>query len=185
MEVTQTGIPGLVVLKPKVFGDHRGFFLETYSRRTFAAAGLDYDFVQDNHARSGPKGVLRGLHYQCPPTAQAKLVWVIQGAVFDVVVDLRRGSPTYGRWYGLELSATNFLRLMIPRGFAHGYVTLTEGAEFCYKVDAPYSPPDEAGIRWDDPDIAIPWPVTEPVLSDKDKILPALSQMESPFTYAG
>lgn len=113
MEVSQTGIPGLVVLKPKVFGDNRGFFLETYSRKAFAAAGLEYDFVQDNHACSGPKGVLRGLHFQRPPAAQAKLVWVTHGAVFDVAVDLRQGSPTYGRWYGIELTGENFLRLMI------------------------------------------------------------------------
>lgn len=183
MEVRQTGIPGLLVVKPRVFGDHRGFFLETYSRRAFAAAGLDYDFVQDNHARSGQRGVLRGLHFQCPPAAQAKLVWVTRGAVHDVVVDLRRGSPTYGRWYGLELSEDNFLRLMIPRGFAHGYVTLTETTEFLYKVDAPYAPATEAGIRWDDPDLAIDWPVSDPVLSDKDRVLPPFAQVESPFSF--
>ena len=185
MEISQTGIPGLVVVQPKVFTDNRGFFLETYSRRAFAEAGLDYDFVQDNHARSVTKGVLRGLHFQRPPSAQAKLVWVVRGAVFDVAVDLRRGSPTYGRWYGMELSAENFSRLMLPRGFAHGYVTLTENAEFMYKVDAPYSPADDAGIAWNDPDIAVRWPVTDPVLSEKDKAQPRLSQMESPFTYGG
>jgi dTDP-4-dehydrorhamnose 3,5-epimerase len=183
VEVSQTGIDGLVVVKPKVFGDHRGFFLETYSRQAFAAAGLDYDFVQDNHARSGQKGVLRGLHFQRPPAAQAKLVWVTRGAVFDVAVDLRRGSPTYGRWFGLELSEDNFLRLMIPRGFAHGYVTLTDNAEFQYKVDALYSPADDAGIAWNDPDIAVVWPVTDPILSDKDKSQPLLSQAGSPFQY--
>jgi dTDP-4-dehydrorhamnose 3,5-epimerase len=184
VEVTATGIPGLVVVKPKVFGDHRGFFLETYSRKAFAAAGLDYDFVQDNHARSGPRGVLRGLHFQRPPSAQAKLVWVRRGAVFDVAVDLRRGSPAYGRWYGLELTEDNFLRIMIPRGFAHGYVTLTENAEFMYKVDAPYSVADDAGIAWNDPDIAVDWPVTDPILSDKDKVQPRLRQFESPFSFA-
>ena len=183
MEVLQTGIPGLVVIQPKVFPDNRGFFLETYSRRAFAAAGLDYDFVQDNHARSGPKGVLRGLHFQRPPSAQAKLVWVVRGAVFDVAVDLRRGSPTFGRWYGIELSAENFSRLMLPRGFAHGYVTLTENAEFMYKVDAPYSPGDDGGIAWNDPDIAVRWPVADPVLSEKDKAQPLLAKAGSPFTY--
>lgn len=183
MEVSQTGIPGLVVIQPKVFPDNRGFFLETYSRKAFAAAGLDYDFVQDNHARSGLKGVLRGLHFQRPPAAQAKLVWVVRGVVFDVAVDLRRGSPTYGRWYGIELSAENFSRLMIPRGFAHGYVTLTDDAEFMYKVDAPYSPGDDGGIAWNDPDIAINWPVTEPILSEKDTAQPLLSAVGSPFTY--
>ncbi len=183
MEVSETGIPGLVVVKPKVFGDHRGFFLETHSRRAFAEAGLDYDFVQDNHARSGPKGVLRGLHFQRPPATQAKLVWVVRGAVFDVVVDLRQGSPTYGRWYGIELTEDNFLRLMVPRGFAHGYVTLTENAEFMYKVDAYYSPADDAGIAWNDPEIGIDWPVTDPILSAKDAAQAPLSVVGSPFTY--
>ena len=183
MEVSQTGIPGLVVIKPKVFGDHRGFFLETYSREAYAKAGLNYDFVQDNHARSSPKGVLRGLHFQLPPATQAKLVWVTRGAVYDVVVDLRQGSPTYKKWYGIELSADNFLRFMVPRGFAHGYVTLTEDAEFMYKVDAPYAPALDAGIAWDDPDIGITWPVTEPVLSEKDAVQPRLATVGSPFVY--
>lgn len=183
MEVSQTGIPGLVVIKPRVFGDNRGFFLETHSRQAFAAAGLDYDFVQDNHARSGPRGVLRGLHFQRPPATQAKLVWAVRGAVFDVAVDLRVGSPTYGKWYGIELSEDNFLRLMVPRGFAHGYVTLTENAEFMYKVDAPYSPADDAGIAWNDPGIRVTWPVAAPILSDKDACQPALCDCGSPFVY--
>lgn len=181
MEVTQTGIAGLVVVTPKVFGDSRGFFLETYSRRAFAAAGLDYDFVQDNHARSGKKGTLRGLHFQRPPAAQAKLVWVTRGAVFDVAVDLRGGSPTYGRWFGLELSEDNFKRLMIPRGFAHGYVTLTDNAEFQYKVDNLYSQPDDGGIAWNDPDVGVAWPVTDPILSDKDRAQPRLAEVGTPF----
>ena len=184
MEVSQTGIPGLVVVTPKVFGDHRGFFLETYSLAAFAAAGLEYHFVQDNHARSGPRGVLRGLHFQLPPAAQAKLVWVTRGAVFDVVVDLRVGSPTYKKWFGVELSETNFKRLMVPRGFAHGYVTLTEDAEFMYKVDAPYTPEKDAGIAWNDPDIGVSWPVADPVLSAKDAVQPRLAAVGSPFTYA-
>ena len=183
MEVSQTGIPCLVVIKPKVFGDHRGFFLETYSREAYALAGLNYEFVQDNHARSGPRGVLRGMHFQLPPATQAKLVWVTQGAVYDVVVDLRAGSPTYKKWYGIELSAENFLRLMVPRGFAHGYVTLTEGAEFMYKVDAPYAPDQDAGIAWDDPEIGIAWPVTDPVLSAKDAAQPRLAAIGTPFTF--
>ena len=183
MEVSQTGIPGLVVVTPKVFGDHRGFFLETFSRAAFAEAELDYDFVQDNHARSGPRGVLRGLHFQLPPATQAKLVWVTRGAVFDVAVDLRVGSPTYKKWFGIELSETNFKRLMVPRGVAHGYVTLTEGAEFMYKVDAPYTPSLDAGIAWNDPDIGVSWPVTEPVLSEKDAVQPRLADSGSPFAY--
>mgnify|MGYP001243297056 FL=1 len=180
MEVSQTGIPGLVVITPQVFGDHRGFFLETYSREAFAKAGLHYDFVQDNHARSGPKGVLRGLHFQLPPATQAKLVWVTRGAVFDVAVDLRVGSPTYKKWFGIELTADNFKRLMVPWGFAHGYVTLTEDAEFMYKVDAPYAPDKDAGIAWDDPDIGVAWPVTSPILSAKDAAQPRLADVGSP-----
>jgi dTDP-4-dehydrorhamnose 3,5-epimerase len=183
VEVSQTGIPGLVVIRPRVFGDNRGFFLETHSRRAYAEAGLDYDFVQDNHARSGPKGVLRGLHFQRPPATQAKLVWVVRGAVFDVVVDLRVGSPTYGKWYGIELTEENFLRLMVPRGFAHGYVTLTENAEFMYKVDAPYAPDEDAGIAWNDPDIGVRWPIADPVLSAKDAVQPTLAAIGSPFVY--
>ncbi|QLA15841.1 dTDP-4-dehydrorhamnose 3,5-epimerase [Desulfolutivibrio sulfoxidireducens] len=180
-----TDFPGLFVVEPKVFGDHRGFFVETYNRRVFAELGMDYDFVQDNHARSNQKGVLRGLHFQTPPAAQAKLVWVTRGAVFDVVVDLRQGSPTYGRWYGLELSEDNFKRLMIPAGFAHGYVTLTDVAEFQYKVDAFYSPGHDGGIAWNDPDLAVPWPVERPVLSEKDAALPRLRDFDSPFVFFG
>lgn len=184
MEVSQTGIPGLVVVRPRVFGDNRGFFLETYSRNAFAAAGLDYDFVQDNHARSESRGVLRGLHFQRPPATQAKLVWVTRGAVYDVAVDLRVGSPTYKKWFGIELSEDNFLRLMVPRGFAHGYVTLTDNAEFMYKVDAPYSPADDAGIAWNDPEIGVAWPVSAPILSDKDARQPLLADAGSPFVYS-
>ena len=183
MEVSQTGIPGLVLVKPAVFGDARGFFLETYSRKAFADAGLNYDFVQDNHARSGPRGVLRGLHFQRPPATQAKLVWVVRGAVLDVVVDLRVGSPTYKKWYAVELTEDNFLRLMVPRGFAHGYVTLTEGAEFMYKVDAPYAPEHDAGIAWNDPELGIAWPVEAPLLSEKDARQPSLAESGSPFVY--
>lgn len=183
MEVSQTDIPGLVVVKPKVFRDNRGFFLETYSRAAFAAAGLDYDFVQDNHARSGARGVLRGLHFQRPPATQAKLVWVVRGAVYDVAVDLRAGSPTYKKWFGIELSEDNFLRLMVPRGFAHGYVTLTDDAEFMYKVDAPYSPADDGGIAWNDPEIGVDWPIADPILSEKDARQPLLAEVGTPFLY--
>jgi len=185
VQVTPTDFPGLFVLEPKVFGDHRGFFTETYNRRLFADLGLNYDFVQDNHARSNTRGVLRGLHFQSPPTAQAKLVWVTRGAVFDAVVDIRKGSPTFGKWYGLTLSEDNFKRLMIPAGFAHGYVTLTDVAEFQYKVDAYYSPAHDGGLAWNDPDIGVPWPVTGPVLSDKDAALPRLCDIDSPFVFSG
>ncbi len=185
MRVTPTDFPGLFVVEPKVFGDHRGFFTETYNRRAFAENGMPYDFVQDNHARSNTRGVLRGLHFQTPPAAQAKLVWVTRGAVFDAVVDLRKGSPTYARWYGLELTEENFKRLMIPAGFAHGYVTLTDVAEFQYKVDGYYSPAHDGGIIWNDPDLGVPWPVERPVLSEKDGLLPRLRDFDSPFVYPG
>lgn len=186
MEVRETGLPGLVLVRPRVFQDERGFFLEGWQRHKFAAAGMDADFMQDNHARSVPAGVLRGLHFQRPPLAQTKLVWVTRGAVYDVAVDLRVGSPTYGRHYGVELSAENFLRLFVPKGFAHGYLTLTPDAEFQYKVDAPYSPEHDAGLIWDDPDLAVSWPSIpggEPILSPKDKILPLLKDFASPFVY--
>ncbi len=183
MQFTPTEFPGLYVCEPKVFGDNRGFFMETYSKRVFAAAGLDMVFVQDNHAKSKEKGVLRGLHFQAPPAAQAKLVWVTAGAVCDVVVDIRAGSPTYGRWFKIELSACNFKRLFIPKGFAHGYQTLEPNTEFQYKVDAFYSPEHDAGIAWNDPDLDIDWPEADPVLSDKDVNLPTWSDFSSPFTF--
>ncbi len=168
-ELIPTPIKDLYVIKPKVFGDNRGFFLETYQKKNFLSLGLDYDFVQDNHSKS-KKGVLRGLHYQinCP---QAKCVRVIQGEVFDVAVDLRKGSPTYGKWYGIRLSSENKLMLMIPRGFAHGFLVLSDEAEFMYKCDEYYHPEDEGGIIYNDPDINIEWPSidSEILLSEKDK----------------
>ncbi|MGE4552501.1 MAG: dTDP-4-dehydrorhamnose 3,5-epimerase [Desulfovibrionaceae bacterium] len=183
MQVSTTEFPGVLIIDPKVHRDARGFFLESWNRERFRQAGMDVDFIQDNHAYSKGAGVLRGLHFQAPPTAQAKLVWVTRGAVLDLVVDVRRGSPSYGQWGQLTLSARNFIRLFIPKGFAHAYLTLSEETEFMYKVDAPYSPADEGGIRWDDPDLAIPWPVQQPVLSDKDRNLPRLRDFESPFLY--
>jgi len=183
MRLIETGLPGLTLLEPKLFRDERGYFLETYSRATFAALGIQADFVQDNQAYSRHAFVLRGLHFQKPPFAQAKYVWVMRGRVLDVAVDLRRGSPTYGRSYCVELSAENFLRLFIPRGFAHGYLTLEPDTEFVYKVDAPYDAASDAGIRWNDPDLAVPWPACDPVLSPKDREQPLFKDFDTPFVY--
>lgn len=182
MRLIETGIAGLVLLEPKVFRDERGFFLETYSEKAFAELGISARFVQDNHACSVEAGVLRGLHFQLPPFTQAKLVWVVKGKVLDVAVDLRRDSPTYGQHRAVELSAENMLRFFVPRGFAHGYLTLTPGAEFLYKVDAPYAPQADAGILWNDPDLGVAWPEAAPILSAKDRLLPRLKDFDSPFT---
>lgn len=185
MRFIPTEFPGLLIVEPRVFQDQRGYFLESHSQSRFAAAGLNYAFIQDNHAFSRTPGVLRGLHLQLPPAAQAKLVRVIHGRVLDVVLDLRKGSPTYGRTYALELSGENFLQLLIPRGFAHAYLTLTPDTDFLYKVDAPYAPETEAGVAWDDPDLGVDWPVGQPILSDKDKTLPRLRDFDSPFVFEG
>jgi len=169
MEFVDTAIPEVKLLKPRLFGDERGFFLESWNRKTFAAAGLDLDFVQDNHSRSS-RGILRGLHYQIRDP-QGKLVRVVQGEVFDVAVDLRRSSPTFGKWVGARLSAENHQMLWVPPGFGHGFVVLSESADFLYKCTKFYSPEYERGIRWNDPDLAIQWPLpegSEPVLSSKD-----------------
>ncbi len=178
MRRRETPLPGVVLLEPRVFEDERGFFYESYNERTFARLGIRHRFVQDNHSRSR-RGVVRGLHYQLPH-AQAKLVRVTRGAVWDVAVDIRRGSPTFGRWWGVELSEENRLQLLIPEGFAHGFVALTDGAEVQYKVSAPYDPEGDRGIRWDDPDLAIAWPLDgiEPLLSPKDRGLPRLAEVE-------
>ena len=170
MKVTPTAIPDVLILEPKVFGDDRGFFFESFNQKTFQeATGLDVAFVQDNHSKSA-KNVLRGLHYQMPPKAQGKLVRVGQGEVFDVAVDLRKGSKTFGRWVGDILSADNKKQLWIPPGFAHGFLTLSETAEFLYKTTDYYSPEHELCIRWDDPEIGIDWPSTAgaPTLAAKD-----------------
>ncbi|MGQ9724469.1 MAG: dTDP-4-dehydrorhamnose 3,5-epimerase [Tepidimonas sp.] len=170
--VTATDIAGVLILEPRVYGDARGFFFESFNQRDFeAATGLSgIAFVQDNHSRSA-RGVLRGLHYQLPPMAQGKLVRVVRGAVFDVAVDIRRDSPTFGRWVGVELSESNQRQLWIAPGLAHGFLTLTETADFLYKTTAYYSPAHERCIRWDDPTLAIAWPALNVplTLSDKDR----------------
>lgn len=171
MQATPLAIAEVILLTPRVFGDERGFFFESYNQRAFCeATGLTVEFVQDNHSRS-VRGVLRGLHYQIAPRAQGKLVRVIQGAVFDVAVDIRPDSPTFGRWVGEVLSAENKRQLWIPPGFAHGFLTLTDSAEFLYKTTDYYSPEHERCIAWNDPDLAIAWPLagTTPRLSDKDQ----------------
>ena len=179
MQAVRLAIPDVVLLTPKVFGDDRGFFYESFNARAFeAATGLNPDFVQDNHSRS-VKGVLRGLHYQLAPHAQGKLVRVVQGEVFDVAVDIRRASPTFGQWVGAVLSAENKNQLWIPPGFAHGFVTLSDTAEFLYKTTDVYSPECERCIAWDDPTIAIDWPIDYvPSLSGKDQLGVALTEAD-------
>ena len=176
MQVTETPIAGLLVLEPRVFGDERGFFMESFSERTFAnATGIDVRFVQDNHSRSS-RGVLRGLHYQLAPHAQGKLVRVVHGAVFDVAVDIRPGSPTLGRWFGVEISEANRKQMWVPAGLAHGFLVTSESADFLYKTTAYYEPAAERAIRWDDPAIGIVWPDAgmAPVVSAKDAAAPSL-----------
>jgi dTDP-4-dehydrorhamnose 3,5-epimerase len=173
-------IPDVVVVRPERRGDGRGFFAETYRASTFDEAGIRGPFVQDNLARSGAR-VLRGLHYQLPPHAQGKLVQVVRGAVFDVAVDLRRASPTFGRWVGCELSADTGELLWVPPGFAHGYAVLSDGADLLYKVTSEYRAELDRGVRWDDPGIGVTWPLADPVLSPRDLTLPLLSEVESPF----
>jgi dTDP-4-dehydrorhamnose 3,5-epimerase len=178
MKVTPTALPGVLILEPKVFGDERGFFLESFNQQAFdAAVGRPVGFVQDNHSRS-QRGVLRGLHYQMPPHAQGKLVRVVSGAVFDVAVDMRRTSPTFGRWAGCELSAQNQRQLWIPPGFAHGFLVLSESADFLYKTTDYYAPQAEAALRWDDPILGIDWPLSglTPLLSGKDAAAPSLAE---------
>jgi len=176
-------IPDLILIEARHSQDARGFFLETYKRSAFAAHGIDVSFVQDNYSRS-VRGVLRGLHFQKPPSAQGKLVQVIRGEVLDVAVDIRRGSPTYGQWAGLRLSGDRFQLLYIPVGFAHGFCVLSDEADFVYKVTAEYAPELEAGILWNDPEIGVEWPVADPIVSPRDAALPRLREAGHVFTFA-
>ncbi len=185
-EFKKVDIQGLILVIPQVYGDERGFFMETYRLSDFRKAGIDAEFVQDNHSRSS-RGVLRGLHYQLHPMAQGKLVRCVRGRVFDVAVDIRKGSPTFGRWFGIELSEKNRYMLWIPQGFAHGFLSLADDTEILYKVSgAEYSPAHERTIRWNDPDIAIDWPLEGlgPILSEKDKNAPPLKTAEINFYYS-
>lgn len=174
-------------LIPRRHGDARGWFTETYSKRRLAEAGIDEEFVQDNHSFSAARGTLRGIHFQIPPHAQAKIVRCLAGAIWDVAVDLRAGSPTYGSWVAAELTASGGEQLYVPEGFGHGFLTLSENAEVAYKTSGYYVPECEAGLAWNCPDVAIDWPLAglEPVLSDKDRQLPSLTGWASPFAYDG
>lgn len=177
-------IPGVFLVEATRHGDPRGFFQESYRRSAFREAGIREEFVQDNISRSS-RGVLRGLHFQAPPMDQGKLVRASRGGVYDVGVDLRVGSPTYGEWIGVELEDSRGEMLFLPPGLAHGYCVLTPEAELSYKVTAEYAPTLEGGVRWDDPALGIPWPVDAPVLSEKDLALPLLSDLRSPFRFSG
>lgn len=183
MVVDETNLAGIRVITPSRFGDHRGFFAESYNKERYAEVGVLADFVQDNHSLSATKGTVRGLHFQGPPRAQAKLVRCGRGAMFDVAVDIRRGSPTYGHWTAHELTADNGVQLYIPAGFAHGFVTLQADTEIVYKCSDYYAPETEGSLRWDDPDIGIDWPLTgAPVLSEKDANAPLFAELNSSFT---
>ena|ERR1043165_1602676 len=185
MDVRNLGLSGLRLLKPRRFADSRGYFVETHNERTFSGAGIEARFVQDNQSYSANRGTIRGLHFQLPPAAQAKLVRVLQGSVYDVAVDLRAGSPTYGRWAGVTLTAEEGQQLFIPRGFAHGFCTLEPDTVVAYKVDDFYAPASDSGLIWNDRTLAIDWPVgsQDAVLSDKDMKLGRFVEFQSPFRY--
>lgn len=185
MQIEQTALPGVVILTPARFGDARGFFSESWSRKRLAEAGIDLDFVQDNHSVSARAGTVRGLHFQSPPHAQAKLVRCGRGVLWDVAVDIRRGSPSFGQWVGVELSAENGRQLLIPAGFLHGFVTRVDDTEIVYKCTDYYAPECDGALRWNDPQIGIDWGL-EPghaILSDKDARAPLLAAFETPFTW--
>jgi dTDP-4-dehydrorhamnose 3,5-epimerase len=183
MDVKALAIPEVKLITPNIFRDPRGFFSETYNKRAFVEAGIEAEFVQDNHSLSRERGIVRGLHFQVPPRAQDKLVRVVRGAIFDVAVDIRSGSPTYGRHVSAVLSAENWCQLWVPKGFAHGFCTLEPDTEVVYKVTDLYAPECDKGIAWDDPSLGIEWPVAAraAIVSDKDRRHPRLAEVESPF----
>ncbi len=183
MKKVETSLPGVFIIEPEIHGDRRGWFMETYSKRAFTELGIEAVFVQDNESFTAQKGTLRGLHFQKDPMAQAKLVRVLQGAVLDVAVDLRRGSPCYLRWTAAELSESNRRMLFIPRGFAHGFLTLTDNVVFSYKVDNFYAPDCDRSIRFDDPEIGVDWGVLNPILSEKDRTASVLRNSDCNFVY--
>jgi dTDP-4-dehydrorhamnose reductase/dTDP-4-dehydrorhamnose 3,5-epimerase len=183
MQVVRTDIEGVYIIEPKVFGDHRGWFMETYSKLKLVQQGIGVDFIQDNHSMSTKKGTLRGLHFQINPKAQTKFVRCIKGAILDVAVDIRKGSPTYKKWIAVELSAENKKQLFIPKGFAHGFLTLVDDVEVQYKVDEYYTPECDRSIRFDDPEIGINWGISNPILSEKDLKAPLLKDSDHNFVY--
>ena len=182
MEIVKTKIPGLLIIKPDVFEDDRGYFFESYNRDKFINSGIDNIFIQDNESKS-QKGVLRGLHFQNPPYDQGKLVRVMKGAVIDVALDIRKNSPTYGQWDSIELSESNKMMYWIPPGMAHGFVTLEDETVFFYKCTNLYNKASEGSIRWDDPDLNIDWGISEPIISEKDKIAPFFKDFKSRFEF--
>ncbi len=186
LQIEETALAGVLVLTPRRFGDDRGFFAETWSRRRFAGAGVDVDFVQDNHSVSAATGTVRGLHFQAPPAAQAKLVRCGRGALWDVAVDIRRGSPTYGKWVGVDLTAENGRQMFVPAGFAHGFVTRAPDTEVIYRCSDYYAPGSEGALRWDDPALGIDWHIAAAaVVSQKDAVAPLLADLETPFDWSG
>lgn len=187
IDVEATSIPDVKIVRPKRFGDTRGYFSETYNEREFAKAGIDIKFIQDNESLSRNPGTIRGLHYQAPDYAQTKLVRALSGALFDVAVDIRAGSPTYGKYVSVTLSSENGIQLLIPKGFAHGFCTLEPDTRIFYKVDAYYSAEHDAGLIWNDPALNIPWPdaVQNVTISDKDKLLPSFETFVTPFRVRG
>lgn len=181
MNIIKTLFQDAVIIEPKVFGDHRGFFMESYNKKLFNQHGIDMDFIQDNHSLSQQPGTLRGMHYQLAPKAQTKLIRVTRGAIYDVIIDIRKNSPTYGEWQGFILTADNKRQLLVPKGFAHGFCTLVENTEVQYKVDELYSPEHDRGIAWNDPHLNIDWPVHNPVLSNKDTMHPIFAEADNDF----
>lgn len=181
MLLTPLKLKGATLLEPVVHGDHRGFFMESYNEQVMKQLGVSYNFIQDNQSLSADPGVLRGLHYQLNPKAQTKLIRVLSGVIYDVILDIRRSSPTYGQWVGVILSEHNKRQLLVPKGFAHGFCTLVPNTQVLYKVDEYYSPEHDRGILWNDPALNIDWPVNEPLLSDKDRNHPTFADAETNF----
>lgn len=185
MKVLETRLADVKIIEPEVFGDHRGFFSESYNEKLFSDHGIAFNFVQDNHSLSKEAGIIRGLHYQLSPMAQTKLIRAVTGSIYDVAVDIRKGSPTYGEWVGVILSEDNHRQLLVPKGFAHGFCTISSNVHVLYKVDAYYSKENDRGILWNDPEISIEWPISAPILSEKDTQHPQLKEAEIDFRFEG